>query len=157
VAGRGKNKRASEALKEEPPKIYARKWGNQFSKAYNDYEIEQIADEMFDWFQVEGNVWLKDFAISKMIGAQRISEFAAQNKYFSFIYSLCKEKQESVLFKLGLSSKSSMPYFALKNVAKWRDNPQEEFNIDINEMSGRADKLSDDEIKKEWENRFAKR
>ena len=116
-----KNTKGSEAIKK-------RRWGNQFSKAYTDEEIESIADEMLEWFKSEDknkpkNLWLKDFAIHKMLGQQRISEFAKQNEYFRWIYNICKDMQESYLFKLGLSKgvSGAMPIFALKNVAGWKD------------------------------------
>jgi hypothetical protein len=117
-----KKEKASETIKEE---AYTRKWGNQFSKKYTDEEIERIADEMHEWFitakENGKQVWLKDFAASQMMGGQRISEFAKQNEYFAFVLGICKDIQESVLFKLGLTTKSSMPIFALKNVAGWTD------------------------------------
>jgi hypothetical protein len=124
-----KNKAASEAIKKEQP--YVRKWGNQFSKKYTDEEIEKLADEMHEWFikakeNGKGQVWLKDFAAAKMMSAQRISEFAKHNKYFSYILEICKDIQEAIIFKIGLTTKSNMPIFALKNVAGWKDKTEVE-------------------------------
>ena len=105
-----------------------RRWGNQFSKKYTDTEIERLGEEMVEWFGEKGesvtsNLWLKDFAISRMIGANRIGEFAEKNEYFASLLGICKDMQESKLVKLGMSKRvsGSMPIFALKNVAGWRD------------------------------------
>jgi hypothetical protein len=113
-------------LKKEP---YKRRWGNQFTQSYDDDFIEQLADDMLEWFEISDgkkpkNFWLRDFAIQKRIGRQRLSEFAKQNTYFSFVYEICKDLQESYLFKLGMSKSvnAGMPAFALKNVAGWRDS-----------------------------------
>ena len=59
-----------------------------------------------------------------MIGRQRLAEFTQRSVYFANIYEFCKDKQESYLFKLGLSKSvnTGMPIFALKNVAGWRDS-----------------------------------
>jgi hypothetical protein len=116
-----KKKRASEASKRKRKPV--RRWGNQFSKAYTDAEIEAIADQLVEWFKDARNVWLKDFATEQMLGSQRISEFASKNEYFAFCYNIAKDMQESRLVRLGMSKQvsASMPIFALKNVAGWRD------------------------------------
>lgn len=129
-AGRPKGEiKASDASKKEP---YKRRWGNQFTLGYDSHFIEQLADEMLEWFEeMDGkkpkNFWLKDFAIRKRLGRQRFSEFSKQNPYFNFVYGICKDLQESYLFKLGMSKSvnAGMPAFALKNVAGWRDRFEE--------------------------------
>lgn len=117
------SEKAIKVRKPKAEKVYKRKWGNQFSKQYTVYEIEKVADEMMIFFQQEKNLWLKEFSIKKKFGNQRISEFAAQNDYFAYILGICKDMQESRLFRLGLNKQinGSMPIFALKNVAGWRD------------------------------------
>ena len=117
----------SDAIKKIP---YQRLFGNQFGLKYNSNYVEQLADEMYRWFTTKSvdsegreqtRLWLRDFAISKGLNRQRISEYAKKNTYFSYVLELCKGIQESLLFKLGLTSKSAMPIFALKAVAGWRD------------------------------------
>jgi hypothetical protein len=110
---------------------YKRLYQHKFAEKYDDETIEAIADRMYQWFTTsysdktgksKDRLWLKDFAISEMIGKQRLSEFAAKNEYFNFIFEICKDRQESILFHLGLLGKSSMPIFALKAVMGWRDD-----------------------------------
>lgn len=110
------------AIKNEAPK-YERKWGNQFAKHYDDKTIEQIADQMWEWFQAKENFWLKDFAIANMIHKNRIAEFAEKNEYFKWIYEMCKDAQESKAIRLGLNKKfnPAMPILILKNNHKWSD------------------------------------
>lgn len=135
-----KNKKTvSETIKKKP---YERLFGNQFARKYEPEDIEKIADELFVWYDGKSEdgkqrVWMKDFCLVKGINQQRLSEFDKQNEYFRYVYSLCKIKQESALFKLGLTVKSSMPIFALKNVAGWKDrteiledNPNEDLSFE---------------------------
>jgi hypothetical protein len=107
----------------KPKNSYQQRWANQYSQAWTDSAIERLADEMLVWFQKEENLWLKDFCVEKMVHFQRFAEWANRNGYFAFILSACKIIQESKLVKLGLSKNFnvSMPIFALKNVAGWRD------------------------------------
>jgi len=129
-----KAKRKKKAAASEPSKrARARKWGNQFSKKYTDEEIELIGEELLEWFGEANNIWMKDFAISRMIGAARISEFSARNEYFAYLLGIAKEMQESKLVRLGLSKKfnPSMPIFALKNVAGWRDVQDMNLNASV--------------------------
>lgn len=106
--------------------VYIGKFEHLFRHQWQSYEIKALADEMILWFETKSEsgrtpVWLNDFAIMKRIGRQRFSEFEKANPYFAAVYQLCKEIQESVLFKLGLATKSPMPIFALKNIAGWTD------------------------------------
>lgn len=112
-----------EPIKKKP---YERLFGNQFNLKYDIEYIERLADEMMQWFSEKDGelIWLRDFAIEKGIGNQRISEFAEKNDYFKYILTLCKEKQESILFKLGLKIKTAMPIFALKNCSGWKDKKE---------------------------------
>lgn len=91
---------------------------------YTAKYINALADEMVSWFSIPTNIWLKDFAINKGFSTPRIEEFAKKSKKFSSALSLCKDMQESKLFKLGLSKKYNfvMAIMALKNVSEWRDN-----------------------------------
>ena len=112
-------------MKRKPEK-YKRRYGNQFKRSWNDSAIERIADDMLDWFKLPEHLWLKDFAIEKMINAQRFDEWSKRNEYFRYILGLCKDMQESKLLRMGLNKKinAGMPIFALKNVAGWRDKQE---------------------------------
>ena len=100
-----------------------RKYAHAFGRVYTDAEIERIGEDLLEWFRVAGNIWLKDFAIERMIGNSRLPEFADKNEYFAYCYAIAKEMQESKLMKMGMTKKfnAAMPIFALKNVAGWRD------------------------------------
>jgi hypothetical protein len=137
-----KVKKKSLTIKET---AYKPKYEHILNKRWTESEIECLADEMFDWFmekeeeengkEVYKNIWLRDFAISKMISQTRIGEFAKKNEYFANILDICKSKQESILFTLGLTSKGAMPIFALKNISKWTDgNTESNNNISETEL-----------------------
>lgn len=131
-----KNKKKSVANKRTGVPVYIGKFEHIFNKKWNEHEIKALGDEMLEWFEtrwtkgikdeVNGRtpLWLNDFAIMKRVGRQRLIEFEKINPYFNQVYNLCKEIQEAVLFKLGLSTKSAMPIFALKNVAGWTDKTE---------------------------------
>jgi hypothetical protein len=109
--------------------VYIGKLEHVFNKRWEPDEIKALADELMDWFNTadengKNKIWLRDFCISKGINRQRLSEFEKNNEYFRYIYSICNMKQESILFKLGLTVKSSMPIFALKNIAGWKDQTE---------------------------------
>lgn len=128
---KGKNIEAnSEAIKKEK---YIPKFQHIFNKKWTDNEINSLADEMLEWFESPyknsknedvTRLWLKDFAITKRITPQRISEFKERSEYFLQIYTLCNQIQESRLFTLGLKVKSAMPIFALKNIAGWSEKSE---------------------------------
>jgi hypothetical protein len=124
-----KNNKASDAIKKDVKIPYVKRWGNQFTQAFNDEYIERLADELWDWYQEKENFWLKDFATSKMLHRQRISEFAQRNAYFKWIYELCSDMQESKTLRLGLNRKfnPAIPVLMLKNNHKWTDQPQNNF------------------------------
>ena len=116
-----KNK-GSETIKKVEP--YKRRWGNQFSKAYTDEEIEMLADKLLEWMEAKTeNIWYKDFCVQNRIGNQRISEFAKKNKYFEWIMDMCRDIQESRMFKLGTSKKTNPAMFILGLKANhgWKD------------------------------------
>ncbi|MBS1516990.1 MAG: hypothetical protein JSS91_02790 [Bacteroidetes bacterium] len=104
-------------------KKYIPKFSHLKNKHYTEDEISILADEMLKWFEGKNNFWLKDFAISKRIPRQRISEFCKSNEYFNYVYLLCNDLQESKLVKLGLVKKynAALPIFALKNNCGWND------------------------------------
>lgn len=112
-------------------KSYKAKFNHIKNKHYTETDIEKLADEMLQWFKQKNNVWLGNFAISKNISRQRISEFANKNEYFEYIYSLCKAIQESKLFELGLSKGNNIALviFALKNNCGWKDKQEMEHSF----------------------------
>lgn len=118
-----------ETVSETKKRKYEKLFGNHFAQKYTEEYIERLADEMLEWFKKKENIWLKDFSISKMFSQQRISEFAKKNEYFSEIYNICKEMQESKLFKLGLSKNvnAALPIIALKSNCGWTD--RQEINL----------------------------
>lgn len=101
-------------------------------------EIEELADELIDWFKDENNIFLKNFAVHKGFPARKISEYANKNKYFEEKLALAKDIQESRLVDKGLGKKvisnngdsnkvspnkvsSNFIIFMLKNIAGWRE------------------------------------
>ena len=129
-----KNKKPEALLtiKKEP---YVRKWGNQFSKKYTDEEIERLGDSLLSWMESKDeNLWYKDFCITERIAGSRLAEFAKQNAYFSWVLSLCKDLQESRMFKLGTSKVTNPAMFilGLKNNHGWTDKNE----VSINKVDG---------------------
>ena len=117
-----------------PP--HAGKWYHIFNHKWTEEEITQIADEMLEWFisadaKGKEKIWMRDFCIEKKLPEQRFCEFAKQNEYFNYVYSICKLIQESKLVKLGLSKQinSILPVLALRNVAGWRDKQEVDHNF----------------------------
>jgi hypothetical protein len=124
-----KKEEKSDSKKRTGANIYIGKLEHVFNKKWETNEIKALADELMEWFNTadengKNKIWLRDFCISKGINRQRLSEFEKNDEYFKYIYSLCNMKQESILFKLGLTVKSSMPIFALKNIAGWKDQSE---------------------------------
>ena len=117
-------KKKSDTVKKRVGKsVYIGKYEHLFNQRWTDNEIMALADEMYDWFQIDENMWLKDFTTSKMFSVQRINEFVKKNKYFSQIYDICIEIQESKLVKIGLDKKFNvgMAIIALKHNHGWKD------------------------------------
>jgi len=103
-------------------------------KVWQPGEINYIADQMHKWFLVPKHLWFKDFAISLGVPHRLFKEkFCKESEYFRYIFEMCHDIQESKLFSAGISTRSSMPIFALKNVSKWRDKQEVEHTIrDVN-------------------------
>ncbi len=123
------NKKLSKLKESESLKGYKPKFQHVLNKPWTDDDINRLADEMYKWFMLKNNFWLKDFAIKKQVSPQRFSEFAKRSSYFAEIHEICKQIQESKLFTLGIQTRSSMPIFALKNVSGWRD--KQDHNVQI--------------------------
>lgn len=116
--------------------IYIAKLDHIKNKHWTVDEINVIADKMYEWFKLPKNKWFKNFAIEYDVPHRLFKEkFCKESEYFRYIFDLCKDIQESKLFELGINTRSSMPIFALKNVAKWRDKQEHEHIIkDVNEI-----------------------
>ena len=102
-------------------------------KKITDDWIEGVADQMLEWFQEPDNYWLKDFSfeVTSLIsgrpyGWDALLLACKKNEVFACALKACHQLQESKLFHLGLKGKSIMPIFALKNVAAWRDIPEDD-------------------------------
>ena len=95
-------------------------------KKYTDEYIDKLSTKLLKWCEVDENIWLKDFAIEQGFSSQRLSEFAKSNEQFSETLKRAKDIQESKLVKQGLDGKAiAFVIFALKNVAGWRDLPEQ--------------------------------
>lgn len=111
-------------------------------KTITDEWIETVADRMIEWFNVPfdpdnplSRLWLKDFAhtiTSPVTGLpyswEALLDACKDNEKFSLIKKICKEIQESKLFKCGIVTKSPMAIFAQKqpNIAGWTDRQEHE-------------------------------
>ena len=123
---------------------YIGKYEHIFNKKWTEDDIKALADEILDWMEKEPkNLWFKDFLIEKRIDGKRLTEFSQKNEYFSYIYSLCKDLQESRMFKLGTSKATNPAMFiiGLKNNHGWTDKPEgsdlmiPEININVRSNS----------------------
>lgn len=109
-------------LKQADLKKYNGIYIHTSGKHWKIEEINYIADQMHKWFLVPKHLWFKDFAISLGVPHRLFKEkFCKESPYFKYIFELCQDIQESKLFSAGIVTRSSMPIFALKNVAAWRD------------------------------------
>jgi len=118
-------KNKSETIKKRTGEnVYVGKYEHLFNKKWTENEIKSLADELHDWMvQDNKNLWFKDFLFEKKISNQRVSEFATNNPYFAFMLDLCKNRQESLMFKLGTSKATNPAMFilGLKNNHGWKD------------------------------------
>ena len=112
----------SKAMGEMAPAVATGKLTSSFD-AFPPSKLDEIANEMLIWFSEPKNLWLKDFAILHGMDWKRFERLSERSEKFRNALRICKDIQESKLFKLGLSKAvaSSMPIFALKNTAGWRD------------------------------------
>jgi hypothetical protein len=113
---------SSKRLAEAAPGIPAGRLTSSFD-AFPPSRLNELADEMLIWFSTPSNLWLKDFAILHGMDWRKFESMADRSEKFRNALKICKDMQESKLFKLGLSKaiSNSMPIFALKNTSGWRD------------------------------------
>jgi len=103
---------------------YIGKYEHIFNHVWTEDEIKSLADELLSWMEsATENMWFKDLLIEKRIVRARIMEFIEKSEYFAKVYSLCKELQESRMFKMGTSKKLNPAMFimGLKNNHGWSD------------------------------------
>lgn len=112
------------------PIFYVGKFKHTIGAAWTPPEIEALADDLLNWIEGSDAFWLNEFFTQRRITKKTIAKLKAESEYFSEIYSLAKDIQETKLVKLGLKSSNSMAIFALKNTAGWRDNPEIEDTSD---------------------------
>jgi len=106
------------------PIFYVGKFKHTIGAAWTPPEIEALADDLLNWIEGSDAFWLNEFFTQRRITKKTIAKLKADSDYFSEIYSLAKDIQETKLVKLGLKSSNAMAIFALKNVAGWRDKPE---------------------------------
>lgn len=92
-------------------------------RKYTAEFVNGLTDRLRLWCKNEKSLWLGEFAAENGMHRDRLLEIAEHNQEFADVFLLAKQVQENKLFRLGLSKKfnASMPIFALKNVAGWRD------------------------------------
>ena len=119
-----KNNKSETIKKRTGENAYIGKYEHLFNKRWTDDEIKALADDLLQWMELKTeNLWYKDFCVEKRMGNQRISEFAKKNEYFAWIMDMCKDIQESRMFKLGTSKKTNPAMFilGLKSNHGWKD------------------------------------
>lgn len=96
----------------------------------NEVVIRELADDLLKEYAESQALWLQDFFIKRLITRKQVMNMKNRSEYFAEVYSLCKDIQESRLFKAGLTGQGNIQQviFALKNVSKWRNEPLEEID-----------------------------
>lgn len=142
---KGKRQTAEEKRNRRSSSDYIARFASYW---YEDKELEQIADLMYDYMMTKGNYWIKDFATENGFNPSKFIQFARENEYFADIYAICKAIQESKLIKLGMS-RPQMPIFILKSVHKLSENQENKDSL-LPELPN-VDGMKDDEIDKIYE------
>jgi hypothetical protein len=105
---------------------------------YTPTEYSRLSKSLINWFVpsekateeerkvIESRVWLLDWAISEEVWSGDIAKLAKKNAAFDRALKTAKDIQESRLKTFAMSAKNpAFAIFALKNVARWSDNPQD--------------------------------
>ena len=92
-------------------------------RIYTPEYISDLTTKLKLWCEDESAIWLGKFASDNGIHRQRLPELAELDEDFGRQYEIAKQIQENKLFMIGIDKnfQGSMPIFALKNVAGWRD------------------------------------
>lgn len=113
--------------------VYKRR--NQYTKVWTTDKIEQLADEMLEYFKVhEEATYFTHFSTQHGINRRNIYTFRDSNDYFKEIYERVKDILISRLMDRGMSNKNpAFPIFTLKNLAneEFRDKPDIEINVGV--------------------------
>ena len=93
-------------------------------------EIETMGRDLVEWFNDTNNRYIKVFCAQKNLYEQRMDEFRRRNARFAESYKIAKAKQEAnIIFWIERMTEERkngvFGMFALKNVAGWRDVPEE--------------------------------
>lgn len=93
-------------------------------------KIETIGRELAEWFLDENNRYIKVFCAKQGFPSDYISEWARKNRVFARLLKIAKDRQEANIIawieKMTEERKNGVfGMFALKNVAGWRDVPEE--------------------------------
>lgn len=112
---------------------YVGRFQHIFNKHYTIDEINRYADDLYEWFEIDiGHYKIMDWMLQPeiMLNKARLSDFCKRSEYFNFVYNQVKSIQEARLIDyLNVSDKPTALIFMLKNMSKWRDNPEPEDNI----------------------------
>jgi hypothetical protein len=150
-----KSGNASHTIKkkrERKPKVYKRKWGNQFDKLYEDADIETIADEMIEYFNKNKSaVHIVSFATRKKIRRETLYDFAKKNDYFAFCFKVVKDMIIDRVLKHGFSkgNNAAFPIFTLVNISEGEFVNKQDIKHSGSLTLGSIDtsKLTDEQLK----------
>lgn len=136
---KGKDK-ATKALTTPKKKeeIYVGRFEHIFNRQYTDNDIKKLADDLYEWFDNPEHFKISEFLTQpdKMIARSTIIEFTKKNPYFARVYEQVKKLQEERLTNFMIASEKPTAWiFAMKNMAGWRDNPEQIQDDDGSDMS----------------------
>jgi len=99
-------------------------------KKYTQQFIEEEAKALLAYAKRVPVPFEKEFSSKRGYSSQRLSEFAKESEEFSEALKKMKDLQEVKIVKAALTGKviASVAIFTLKNVAGWRDAPQDNKN-----------------------------
>lgn len=95
-----------------------------------DDEESALADDLVEWMQLEGNVFFKDFLLSKGLDDSWLKRAIDRNPHVKKQHRLCKEIQEAKIVKGALLDEgfnASFAKFILIN--RYRDNWAEKTEV----------------------------
>jgi hypothetical protein len=97
-------------------------------KKYTDDIVIKHGQGLLEFMKTDGNVWLKDYCIKNDFPSEYLSVWSKENEEFSQSYKKAKDIQESKFVDMGLKAKTNVAFiiFTLRNVAKWKNEDQED-------------------------------
>lgn len=101
---------------------------------YTPEYLDELADNLDEWIEVEKNLWLKDFFRKKKIPNTSVEYLCSLSKRFSEAYLRAKEGQESKMFIRALERRydGTMARFGLMNNHGWTEKSKTEISGDAN-------------------------